>query len=122
MPKYLVSFNDGDMQFDESELEQVGADAHAVMQDAIDKGVWVFGGGFEDYTPWTVDKNGSVKAGPIATSSVVLGGFCVLDVASDDEASAWAQRFALACRCNQEVRRFMDDPVQEEAMGKHRHS
>jgi hypothetical protein len=34
----------------------------------------------------------------------------VVDVASRDEALAWAAKIAVACRCAQEVREIMPDP------------
>jgi len=90
MPKYLISFNDGDMQFDREELPQVAEDAHAVMRDAIAQGVWVFGGGFEGFQTKVVNSRGDVSDGPLAPSDVVLGGFSVIDVADDDAAHEWA--------------------------------
>lgn len=110
MPRFIISFNDGDMQVADDEWEQVGEDAHAVLREAKAAGVWIFGGGFEGFNAVTVNKDGVVRPGPIAQSDVVLGGFCVLDVASPAEAHAWAAKFAKACRCPQEVREFMDDP------------
>ena len=114
MPKYMISFNDGDMKFPQSELPAVADAAHAVMRDAMEKGVWIFGGGFMGYSTTVVDGDGSVSVGPLRNSDVHIGGFCVLDVANDDEAHAWAARTAAACRCPQEVRRFMDDEEQDE--------
>jgi hypothetical protein len=40
-----------------------------------------------------------------------IGGFSVVDVASRDEALAWAAKLAAACRCAQEVREFVPDPT-----------
>jgi hypothetical protein len=34
----------------------------------------------------------------------------VVDVDTRDEALKWAAKFADACRCNQEVREFMEPP------------
>ena len=114
MPKYMISFNDGDMRFPESDFPAVADAAHAVMRDAMEQGVWVFGGGFQGYSPRVVDGDGSVSNGPLRISDVHLGGFCVLEVANDEEANKWAARTAEACRCPQEVRLFMDDEEQEE--------
>jgi hypothetical protein len=41
---------------------------------------------------------------------VVVGGFSIIEVASREEALAWAGRIAEACRCAQEVREIMFDP------------
>lgn len=45
MPRYLVSFDDGAMTFPDEELPEVAEAAHAVVREAINAGVWVFGGG-----------------------------------------------------------------------------
>ena len=122
MPQYMISFNDGDMRFDASELELVAQAAHTVMQEAIEAGVWVFGGGFQGYSPWVVRHDGTVAAGPLAPSAVWIGGFAVVDVENDSEANEWARKIGIACRCNQEVRRFMDDPEQDLAVQRQAHS
>lgn len=114
MPRYLISFNDGDMDFPRSELGAVGEAAHAVMRDAMDAGVWIVGGGFEGFSPSVVDGEGKVTAGPLAESPVHIGGFTVLEVANREEAMMWAARIAKACRCAQEVRELMVDTEQEE--------
>ena len=114
MPRYLISFNDGDMDFPASELGAVGAAAHAVMRDAMDAGVWIVGGGFQGFNPSVVDADGNVTAGPLAESPVHIGGFTVLEVANRDEAMMWAARIAKACRCPQEVREVMTDTEQED--------
>ena len=40
-----ISFDEGAMTFPEEELPDVADAAHAVVRDAMDAGVWVFGGG-----------------------------------------------------------------------------
>jgi hypothetical protein len=35
----------------------------------------------------------------------------IVDVASREDAMAWAAKIAVACRCAQEVREFMPDPT-----------
>ena len=47
MTRYLISFDDGAMSIPEEELPDVAEAAHAVVQEAMDAGVWVFGGGLE---------------------------------------------------------------------------
>ncbi len=113
MPRFLISFNDGDMDFPEADLPEVGRAAHAVMRDAMAAGAWIVGGGFLGYTAHVVTADGSVRPGPLRESPVHLGGFTVLEVDSEDAAYAWAARFADACRCPQEVRAIMPDPEQE---------
>ncbi len=48
MPRYLISFDDGSMDdiLDE-DWPEVGETSHAVVQEAKDAGVWIFGGGLE---------------------------------------------------------------------------
>lgn len=113
MPKYFISFNDGDMTFPAADFAAVGEAAHAVMREAIAAGVWVIGGGFSGYSPSVVHLDGSVVQGPLAESPVHIGGFCIVDVATRDEALAWAAKVAVACRCAQEIRVILDDPEQD---------
>ena len=49
MPRYLISFDDGAMTFPEEDLPDVAEAAHAVVHEAMDAGVWVFGGGLHSY-------------------------------------------------------------------------
>ncbi len=113
MARYSISFNDGDMDFPKEDFPAVGEAAHAVMRDAINAGVWLVGGGYQGYSPRVVGTDGSVVDGPLAQSPVHIGGFAIIDVATDEEALAWARRIAVACRCDQEVRKIMEDPEQE---------
>ncbi|MEY4100934.1 MAG: hypothetical protein RLZZ567_176, partial [Actinomycetota bacterium] len=50
----------GDMEVAENEWTEVGNAAHAVMREAIDEGVWIFGGGFLGYTPEVVKREPEV--------------------------------------------------------------
>lgn len=113
MPRYMISFNDGDMNFPEEDFPAVGEAAHAVMRDAIKAGVWIVGGGFMGFHTEVVDSEGVVKSGPLAESSVHIGGFTIVEVNNLKEAHHWAQRIAEACRCPQEVREIMEDLEQE---------
>jgi hypothetical protein len=110
MPRYLISFNDGDMRVADNEWEQVAEESHAVVREAKQAGVWIFGGGFHTYEPVVVSEDGTVTQGPITKSDVVLGGFSVLEVKNVEEAYFWAAKIAKGCRCPQEVREFIDDP------------
>ena len=55
-----------------------------------------------------VASDGTVRDGPYLEA---IGGFCVVDVPSREEALEWAAKTAAACRCAQEVREFMADPA-----------
>ena len=111
MPRYLISFDDGTMVIPEEDLPEVSRAAWKVVQEAKDAGVWVFGGGLESQRASIVATDGTVTDGPYPETKEVIGGFCVVDVPSREEALAWAAKTAVACRCAQEVREFMPDPT-----------
>ncbi len=109
MPRYLISFDAHAMDhIPEAELPAVGKAAHAVAEEAMQAGVWVFGGGLESRKASLVDIDGTVVDG---SHPEAVGGFWVADVPSREEALAWAAKTAVACRCAQEVREFMPDPA-----------
>jgi hypothetical protein len=58
-----------------------------------------------------VATDGTITAGPYPETKAVLGGFAIVDVPSRKEALEWAAKFASACRCAQEVREIMPDPL-----------
>ncbi len=111
MQRYLISFDDGAMDhISEADLPMVGEAARRVVRAARAAGVWVFGCGVHRQQSAVVATDGAVTAGPARETKAVIGGFSIVDVASRDEALAWAARFAEACRCPQEVREIMFDP------------
>ena len=112
MTRYLISFDDGAMAFPEEDLPDVTDAAHAVMQEAKDAGVWVFGGGLTALEEASVvGTDGTVADGTYSESKQHLGGFSIVDVPSREEAVKWAAKFAVACRCAQEVREILSDPL-----------
>ena len=111
MARYLISFDDGAMTFPEEELPAVGDAAHRVVRAAQDAGVWVFGGGVERQQASIVATDGVITPGPFPEAKAVIGGFAIVDVPSRDDALEWAAQFAAACRCAQEVREIMFDPL-----------
>ena len=108
MPRYLVSFDHGAMTFPEEELPDVAEAAHAVVRQAMNAGVWVFGGGLYEQVS-VVDTDGTVTDRPYPDSKAYLSGFSVVDVPSREEALKWAAKIAVACRCAQDVREFLPD-------------
>jgi hypothetical protein len=72
--------------------------------------VWVYGGGLERQRASIVGTDGMVTDGPYPETKEVIGGFAVVDVATREEAVAWAAKIAASCRCAQEVRELMPDP------------
>jgi hypothetical protein len=111
MTKYLISFDDGAMTFPEEELPAADKAAHGVVRAAQDTGVWVFGGGVESQRASIVATDGTVTDGPYPETKAVVGGFAIVDVLSREVALEWAAKFAVACRCAQEVREIMSDPL-----------
>ena len=102
MTRYLISFRSDAMDhIPEEEIPDVARDAHAVVQEAQDAGVFVFAGGLdEDVGPVLVAGDGTVTAG-----TYPLGGITIIDVPSREAALQWAAKIAAACRCAQDVTR-----------------
>ena len=107
MTRYLISFDAHAMDhISEQDMPAVSEASHAVVSEAMDAGVWVFGGGLENQKASIVATDGTVADGPYPQA---IGGFSVIDAPSREEALKWAAKIAVACRCAQEVREFMPD-------------
>jgi hypothetical protein len=114
MTRYLISFDDGAMDhIPDEDVPAVGQAAHAVMKEAVDAGVWVFGAGLQRQRASIVGTDETVTDGPYPETKEVVGGLAVVDVPSRDEALTWAAKIAVACRCAQEVREILPDPEQD---------
>ena len=108
MTRYLISFDHGAMDhIPDEEGPAVGEAAHAVVQDAMDAGVFVFAGGCEEASVVATDG----KVSDASKNKAYIGGLTIIDVPSHEAALAWAAKIAVACRCAQEVRAFMPDPA-----------
>ncbi len=95
----------------DDEWELVGRETHAVAQQAKDAGVWVFGGGIDQSVPPVrVAGDGTDTEGADPENERLSGGFAVLELPARHAALEWAARFAVSCRCPQEVWEFMYDP------------
>ncbi len=111
MTKYLISFPSSAMDVDADELQAAGRDAHAVLREAKDAGVWVFGGGIDEAVPsLMVAADGTTTDETYPQTAEFNGGFAVIEAPTRDEAIGWAAKFAVACRCSQELRQFQFDP------------
>lgn len=111
MKRYLISFDDGSMDhIPAADLPAVGEASHAVVRAAKAAGVWIWGGGVVRQRATIVGVDGRVVEGPLPESKAVVGGFAIFEVATRDEALAWAAKLAVACRCAQEVREIGFDP------------
>jgi hypothetical protein len=107
MTRYLISFDAHAMDhIPDEDMPAVGEASHEVVAEALNAGVWVFGGGLENRKATVVTTDGTVSEGPYPEA---IGGFWVVDVRSREEALEWAAKTAVACRCAQEVREFMPD-------------
>jgi hypothetical protein len=111
MSKYLISFPAPAMDIPDEARAEVSEAAHAVIREAKDAGVYVFGGGInQDVAPVMVAADGIVTDETYPQTREFNGGFCVLELPSRDAAIQWAARIAKSCRCSQELREFMYDP------------
>jgi len=108
MTLYLISFGARAMDHIPGEdMPAVAKAAHAVVQEAVNAGVFVCGGGLEAQRASIVASDGTVTDGPYPEA---IGGLTVVDVPSREEALGWAAKIAVACRCAQEVRAIGLDP------------
>ena len=107
MTRYLISFEAHAMDhIPDEEMPAVANASHGVVHQAISAGVWVLGGGLEHQKASVVATDGAVTDGQYPEA---IGGLCVVDVPSREEALEWAAKIAVACRCAQDVREFMPD-------------
>ena len=114
MTRYLILFDAHAMDhITEEDFPTVGRDAHELVREAIDAGVWVFGAGIQDQISDIVGTDGAMTRGGHPGA---VGGFCIVDVSTRNEALEWAAKTARACRCPQEVWELMDDPETEEML------
>jgi hypothetical protein len=102
MTKYVIVFGAHAMDhIPEEDMPAVAEVAHAVCQEAINAGVYVFAGGLEDQPASIVATDGKVTDGPYPDA---ISGITVVDVPTREEALTWAAKMTTACRCAQEVR------------------
>ncbi len=114
MTRYLISFHGLAMHdIPDEEMPAVDRAAHAVLQEAVNAGVWVFGAGLESTRSSVVGSDGTVTDGRYPQSKEAIGGFAVVDVPSREDALAWAAKIAVACRCAQEVWELLPDAEQD---------
>jgi hypothetical protein len=116
MTSYLIFFGAGAMDHvPDEDMPDVAKAAHAVVQEAIDAGVYVFAGGLESRKSSVVATDGTVTDGPVPRA---IAGATIVDVLSREEALEWAAKIAVACRCAQEVWEFGHDPELDEMLRK----
>lgn len=115
MTQYLIYFNqqwvgDHPTEWFLSRVEP----SMAVIDEMKAAGVLVFAGGLEE-VPALASADATsgtpvVTDGPYTETAEVLGGFTVIDVATDEEARMWTGRIAEGCGWPQELRRFQPIP------------
>ena len=115
MAAYLLFFNQQWVGDHSAEwFQQRGPLARAAVDEMKAAGVYVFAGGLEEEgaAPRADPTSGTVITtdGPYAETKEFLGGFAVVDVADDEEATKWGARIAQACGWPHEVRRFKPEP------------
>src|SRR3954470_17111342 len=88
MTRYLISFDAHPMDhIPDEDMPAVGKAAHEVVDEAMNAGVWVFGGGLENEKATVVSTGGAISEGLYPEA---IGGFWVADVASREDALRWA--------------------------------
>jgi hypothetical protein len=108
MTRYLISFAANAMDhIRDEEMPDVAKAAHAVVQEAVNAGVYFFAGGVENERATIVAPDGTVTEGPYPGT---IGGVTMIEVPSREAALEWAVKIANACRCAQEVWEFGHDP------------
>src|ERR687888_1695764 len=92
MTRYLISFDAHAMDhIPDEDMPAVARAAHEVVEEAMNAGVWVLGGGLENQKASIVATDGTVTDGPYPEA---IGGFCVVDVPSREEALRWGAKTA----------------------------
>jgi hypothetical protein len=108
MTQYLINIDAHAMDhIPDEDMPAVAKAAHAVVQEALNAGVFVCAGGLENQRASIVATDGTVTDGPYPDA---IGGLCVVEVPSREEALEWAAKTASACRCALEVWEFGPDP------------
>jgi hypothetical protein len=78
MTRYLISFDAQAMdRIRDEDTPAVARAAHEVVQEAMNAGVWILGGGLESQKASIVATDGTVTDGPYPEA---IGGVCVVDV------------------------------------------
>jgi hypothetical protein len=112
MTKYLIFFNQQWVGDHTGEwFNSRGPLARAVTEEMKEAGVFVFAGGLEEelekaFSADATSGELTITDGPYVETKEYLGGFAVVDVATEEEARMWAGKVAEACGWPQEARPF----------------
>ncbi|GAA1748440.1 YciI family protein [Aeromicrobium alkaliterrae] len=125
MTQYLLSLpHDTDDSptletMDPADAEAAMAVAGAFIEELMASGAFVFAGGLHPpATAITVDHRGDKRErtdGPFVEAPEYLGGFWVIDVASEDVAVEWAGKASSALESRVEVRALQEAPADAES-------
>ncbi len=100
MTKYLISFPAASFDVPPEDFVAVSEASHAVIREAKEAGVYVFGGGINaNVAPLKVAADGSVTHDTYPQTREFNGGFCVRELPSQAVAVEWARKIAQSCRC-----------------------
>ena len=118
MTRYLISFGAHAMDHIPGEdMPAVAKAAHAVVQEAVNAGVFVCAGGLEDQRASIVAADGTVTDGPYAEAKEVVAGYQMIEVDSMERAIEIAARVSavpgpggVPIQQPIEIRQVMDDP------------
>ena len=112
MTQYLLSVHHDDTPVypTPEDMEQAFSDTGRVNEAMQAAGVWVFAGGLEPSTTAKVvrriDSGLQRTDGPYLEAKEHIGGFWILDCPDEETALSWAEKGAVACRGDVEVRPF----------------
>lgn len=116
MKQYLLSVYHPDVSESApppADIDQIMADVNAVNDELRAAGAWVFAGGLHPSSTATVLRltGGEVMVsdGPFLEAKEHIGGIWVIKAADLDEALAWGDKAARACRIPVEVRPFQEE-------------
>lgn len=108
MPKFMISFLEGAITLTDEEADAVSRAAHAVVDQAKEAGIWVFGGGLRHHEDSaTIGLDGGVSEGRALHDRHYLAGLSIIEAESRADALEWARRLGTACGCPMEVREFL---------------
>jgi hypothetical protein len=115
MPQFLVAIHLPDDYDPSSESEATVRDITALNEEMVAAGVRTFVGGLAPAGKakslrTKPDGRVLVTDGPYIESKEHVGGFWVLETANLDEALAWGEKAARACRVPVEVRAILQKP------------
>jgi hypothetical protein len=110
MTDYLIAFNGEWADHTIEEMRERSKAVRALVAEMKAAGIFIYTGGLDPTAPvFSVDASSGTPLftdGPFTESKEHLGGFAIINAASEEAARLWAGKIAAACGWPQEVRRF----------------